>query len=429
MHATRPTHSLNHLIDVTPNSTTLQKPPAIKTATIIQPYKRFQHKIRNHRHFEHSNGKIKAIADDYGQIVAKDPAVIAYKKHLVKRRLGKRLSKDTHTSTNMGIVHFLEYTDIPITDHAITDLIRHKQNFPLSHDIESAIDDFANPEPDAKATIRTRAKFASRILGIFTANYADLKTSVNTHFTPAKEDCTDGIFFEIYKHLDQETKNMIQWNMYVPQRAKAAYCVPLDNIDTSRTDYAVVFISDQDNQQTGANNKTDTAHICIVPLDFAKDIVAKAKAAHRNCPFPNHQSLWKKVTAIAKSEYHVTLHSNFCRKFFEDMATDKRIALEPAIAAFIMGDKTKLAATGHMPEFYNRKLRFTEKIVKAFKESQIERLLNLDNPTEPDLRNDNVELLSIIKQQAETITSLKATIETLANAPDRQAYRLTTLKH
>ncbi len=199
---------------------------------------------------------------------------------------------------------------------------------------------------------------------------------------------------------------MIQWNIYAPERAKAIYRVPLDMIDLSRNDYAVITISDQDNELTGANNKTDTKHICLVPIDFAKRIVTSAKIAQRNCPFPNHESIWKPISKLANEKYGVRLVSNFCRKFFEDRATDKRIMLEPAIAAFLMGDKTKLASTGHLPEFYNRKLRFTEKIIQAFKDSQIQRLLSIENPTQPDSRHDNEELLRIIKDQATQIQNL-----------------------
>lgn len=42
----------------------------------------------------------------------------------------------------------------------------------------------------------------------------------------------------------------------------------------------------------------------------------------------------------------------------EQVESEFDSSLSPAIATFIMGDKTKLNATGHMPLFYSTRLRF-----------------------------------------------------------------------
>lgn len=69
--------------------------------------------------------------------------------------------------------------------------------------------------------------------------------------------------------------------------------------------------------------------------------------------------------------------SNYTRKFFEDKAEDSKLA--PSVSAFLMGDKTKLAQTGHMPLFYNNKLKFVERMAQEYKQSGLENLLDLHN--------------------------------------------------
>ncbi|MGH2639164.1 MAG: hypothetical protein ACRDF4_07800, partial [Rhabdochlamydiaceae bacterium] len=151
----------------------------------------------------------------------------------------------------------------------------------------------------------------------------------------------------------------------------------------------------------------------FVPIEFAKKVVQSAIGANRKCPFPNHQSLWEKVTEIARREYNVKLISNFCRKYFEDRADDT--TLPKSLAAFLMGDKTKLEREGHLPLYYNRKLRLIEKMIKSYKESQIELLLDLRNPRFEAIKpKPNEELLEIIKEQAFQISELKDTLAKIA---------------
>jgi len=165
---------------------------------------------------------------------------------------------------------------------------------------------------------------------------------------------------------------MIQWGLYVPQRAKAAYRIPWERIDESRSDYAIAWIE----PEVGIN-KSRVRHPAFIPTPFYRRIKANAIASGRPCPFPNHESLWRTITAFAKREYNVRLVSNYTRKFFEDKAEDSKLA--PSVSAFLMGDKTKLAQTGHMPLFYNNKLKFVERMAQEYKQSGLENLLDLHN--------------------------------------------------
>ena len=280
------------------------------------------------------------------------------------------ISANTIKHTTQAIRQFMEYTNLNFNGHAIADLTQYKRNNPQSTDIEQAVRAFSLEQP-----IKTHHNHASAILGIFRANFAPLNLRINNHFPPTEENCTEGIFREIYSHLTQEQQDLIQWGLYVPQRAKAAYRMKFDTFDTTRTDYATTWI-----EPTVGINKSRVRHPAFIPIGFFKRIQANAKQANRDEPFINHQSLWRAITKFAKEEYKVRLVSNYTRKFFEDKAEDSKIA--PSVAAFLMGDKTKLAQTGHLPQFYNNKLKFLERMIQEYKQSGLENLLNLNNSQE-----------------------------------------------
>jgi len=301
------------------------------------------------------------------------------------------LSRNTYSNSASAVRQFLNYVDIPISNHAINDLVTYKKANPQSVDIEQAVRAFALEEP-----LKCHATNATRLLGIFRANFAKLNVTVNTHFSPAEENCTEGTFREIHDHLTPEQQDLIQWGIYVPERARATNRTPFSFMDFSRQDYAVVWIQSEGEFRSKARVK----HPCFPPINFAKRIRTCAEAAGRSSPFPNHESLWKQITNFAKREYGVRLVSNYCRKFFEDKAEDSRLA--PSLAAFIMGDKTKLAQTGHLPLVYNPKLKFVERMIENYKQSGLNELLDLRN-SKHDEGNEVENLKRRIRELEETL--------------------------
>lgn len=217
-----------------------------------------------------------------------------------------------------------------------------------------------------------------------------LQLRIDTHPEPAEQNCTEGILREIFKHLTPQQQDMVQWGLYLPQRAKATYLIPLNKIDLSRSDYAIATI-----EPTVGINKARVKHPCFIPIQFAKHIIESAKAANLNCPFPTYVWQWKQITKFAKDEYHVKLQSKTLRNFFESIAS--KTTLPPAIAAFVMGDKTKLNATGHLPLIYNASLRFWDELAQEYTLSGITAKLDLfnTNPIESELerlKRENAEL-------------------------------------
>ncbi len=312
-------------------------------------------------------GRIKAQAEN--KLIDSDHAVRRYYSDLGQRRGNNGIvSPNSIDFTHASIKQFLAYSGLEITDHAISDLVEYKRNNPLSKDIELALTDYSNEPP-----IKYHRGSANRILGIFRANFARLDARISNHFTPPAENCSIGTFREIFTHLTPYQQDMVQWGAYVPERARTAYEVPFSDIDLSRSDFAIVQLHGTTASEMNLRTKARVDHPAFPPIEFARNCVVRAQAAGYPCLFPNHSSEWKKITRFAHDEYGVNLNARYLRKFFEDTAEETSIPV--SVAAFIMGDKGKLASSGHLPEHYNLKIRFMEAMISKYKESRLPDLL------------------------------------------------------
>lgn len=286
-----------------------------------------------------------------------------------------------------AVKDFLHYTGIATSNHAVSDLIAYKRDNPQSHDIEQALRAYSIEPP-----VKKRATSASRILGIFRTNYARLDLRVNTHFEPAIENCKFPIFLEIYEGLTEEQKDMVQWGTYYPERATATYKIPFSDFTKSEK-YAIAWVQPHHKDYS---NKSKVRHPAILPFAFFEKVEARAKAAGRTCPFPNYRAEWKKITKFAKDEYKVRLVANHTRKVFEKLAG--RARLNPAAAAFLMGDKTKLNQTGHLPLIYNPDLRELDEIIQLCERSNLFQYLDLKNKGEPITDNEITILKARVRE-------------------------------
>jgi hypothetical protein len=307
--------------------------------------------------------------NEIGAILEQDPTVQAYHNHIRTHRDNNGyLSHETRRMVRNAIRKFALFTDLPIAADSYSKLIQFKISHPQDKQIEQKLQLFVASQPEH---IKRYSVLANYILGLFNANFAPLQVKISAHFPPAEENCSEGIFLEIYKRLDQETKDMIQWGQYVPERAKAAYRVSFDDIDLSRSDYAVVWIQ-------ATRSKTRAKHPCFVPIEFAKRIISNSKASGRKSPFPNHESLWKKVSQFAREEYKVRLVSNYLRKRYVDIA--EQTTMPKSQAAFIMDDKIKIAKDGiHMDLVYGRGLRFVVELITNYKNASLAPKLTITN--------------------------------------------------
>jgi hypothetical protein len=288
---------------------------------------------------------------------------------------------------------FLAYAGIEISDHAMLDLVNYKRNNPLSTDIERCVQDFG-AEPPVKAN----AGRANCIIGIFRANFARLDVSVNNHFEPQEEDCSTETFLRVWEAMDEEAQDLIQWGVYYPERPTACWKIRFSEFQTLGS-YAVAWVKTHSDDYY---NKSKVKHPAIIPLVFFNKVKARAEAAGRDQPFPNHKSLFKlRITAFTRREFKEKFVSNRGRKFFEEMADRARIS--PAIAAFLMGDKTKMNQSGHLALIYNTALRQkgVQNIISEYQ--KVEPFLDIRNKGRPDASSEVDELRQRIRELEEAL--------------------------
>jgi len=278
---------------------------------------------------------------------------------------------------------FLAYAGIDVSEHAVLDLVNYKRNNPLSTDIERCLQDFAAEPP-----IKTHAGSANCVLGIFKSNFARLNVSVSNHFEPTEDDCSTETFLNVWEAMDEEAQDLIQWGVYYPERASACWRIRFSEFQPLGN-YAVAWVKAHSDDY---RNKAKVKHPAIIPIAFFDKVKAKAEASGRDQPFPNYQSIFKeKVTAFTRQEFKEKFVSNRGRKFFEEMADAAHIS--PAIAAFLMGDKTKMNQSGHLALIYNTALRQKglQNIITEYQ--KLEPYLDLRNKGKPGTKSGEIEEL------------------------------------
>ena len=346
----------------------------------IHPYRRFRERLGHT-----SGGKPKRLKHQtYNETMDRDPAIQTYYRHCATHRGNAgNLSPNTLLYAHRAVKQFLAYAGIEVSDHAILDLANYKRNNPLSTDIERCLQDFAAEPP-----VKTHAGTANCILGIFKANFARLSLSINNHFEPNEEDCSTETFIRVWEAMDTETQDLIQWGVYYPERSSACWRIRFSEFQTVGN-YAVAWVAAFSDCY---RNKSKVKHPAIIPLAFFNKVKARAEAAGRDQPFPNHKSKFKyTITPFARHEFKEKLVSNRGRKFFEEMAD--RAHVSPAISAFLMGDKTKMNQSGHLALIYNTALRQKglQNIITEYQ--KVEPYLDLRNKGKPGTKSGEIEEL------------------------------------
>ncbi len=212
--------------------------------------------------------------------------------------------------------------------------------------------------------------------------------SINNHFEPYEEDCSTDNFLRVWEAMDEETQDLIQWGVYHPERSSACWRITFSEFQAVGN-YAVAWTAPFSEHY---RSKSKVKHPAILPLQFFNRVKAKAEAAGRDQPFPNHKSRFKNtITPFAKKEFDEKLVSNRGRKFFEEMAD--RAHVSPAISAFLMGDKTKMNQSGHLALIYNTALKQKglQNIITEYQ--KVEPYLDLRNRGRPDVKSAEVEEL------------------------------------
>ena len=391
------TQSLHHLLDSCTEARTepIQTPIAQQPA--ISPYKRFSHRIPHIG--GNGSGEIRRRHQAENAIIDRDPTLQSYYRHCANHKGNAgEVSPHTITYAHAAVKQFLNYADIPLSEHALFDLITYKRNNPLSTDIEQCDQDYVAEPP-----IKAHAGMANCIIGIFRANFARLNVSVNNHFESNEEDCSTEAFFKVWEAMNEETQDLIQWGVYHPERPSACGKIRFFEFQTIGN-YAVAWLAAHSECY---RNKSKVKHPAIVPLAFFNEVKAKAQATGRDQPFPNYASIFKyRIIPLARQEFKEKLVSNRGPKIFEEMADKARMS--PAISAFLMGDKTKMNQSGHLALIYNTVLRQKgiQNIISEYQ--KVEPHLDLRNEGRPNVNSTEVEELREKIRQLEEALARKS---------------------
>ena len=332
--------------------------------------------------------------------VEKDPAITRYFTVIKNRpRAEGFLSPRTRGYALNSVRHFLTFLNIPITENALSTLIKSKKDNPQDFTLDDQIEAFANPPNNDK--LQSRRAYAIYILGIFKANRARLSAQVNNHFATSTSPISDGILKEIRSHLDQRGKDLMDLQAYAGQRIKAIATIPLSQIDTNRNDFAILHIQP-------SQNKTRQKHECIVPIQLMKRIIERAKKLHSPTPFPNYEQIWKDITKFAQEYYNIRLTSHYLRKRFATIASDTPMDVNQW--DYLMGTKK---SKGHDASVYN--LTFIDRLIKSYNTYLVNALSLEETPKqEIETNNESTDTTNkMISQLEKTILSQAQQIQQL----------------
>lgn len=278
-------------------------------------------------------------------MIENDPAMQAYKDYLAQRgRNNGIVAKKSWFSARRAVAHFLTFCNLPITYHALNDLVIAKQANPSNTEIEKALRKYSNLDPRVRRRIE-----ASTLCGIFNkGNFAPLKIHVNTHYVPQKKVIPESIIRAIFKESTPEMQVLQQLQASLGERIHAIGHIQEKDINLEMdSEYAVIYFD-------GTFTKNHISHFSICPKQIVSDTLEIMQKTKRQFFFPNYKSLWRQITNYSKKKYEVHYTSHYLRTRFETMADDTGISMNKV--NYWMGGaphgSDDTARLGHLPEIY-----------------------------------------------------------------------------
>ena len=260
---------LTSFIQASKNAIEPHKPHANLTLTTQEGfsiYRKRQRPIRNTK----AVNMLGTLPQPDSLIIESDPAFQAYLDYLRQRGNNQnRLSNGTLYAARRGLIHFLHFCNIPITNHALTDLVDAKRMNPNNIQIEQALRKYMSIPP----AIKTRTNQASLICGIFArGNFTPLHIHVNNHYDTEKEEIPESTLRAIYHESKPEAQVIQQIQASLGERQ-----------------YAIGMIQEKDFEL----NLDDTYAIVYFDGEYTKDHI-------------RHFSICFKDTALKAIEYHAS---------------------------------------------------------------------------------------------------------------------------
>jgi hypothetical protein len=292
--------------------------------------------------------------------IADDPAYQSYEDYLRTRGNNRGiLSKSSVSQARCSVIHFLQFCNLPITNHTLNDLVAYKQANPNSSEIEQAIRKFISQEHQIKRTTE-----ATYILGIFNrGNFTPLHIHVNSHFVTDHKEIPETTLKEIYAGCPDEEKNVQDLQAHLGERRGAIMKITPDqiNFDLDK-DLAAIFFN-------GTTTKCHIRHFSLCPKPIIEKTLEIMKDTQRTTAFPNFKRHWDVITKFAQKEFKVKYTSHYLRRRFETIADDSGISMNKI--SFLMGGSPPhgsddLARLGHLPQIYV--MKSVPKIAAAYKQ-------------------------------------------------------------
>ncbi|HEV2139390.1 MAG TPA: hypothetical protein VGR53_11170 [Nitrososphaerales archaeon] len=253
--------------------------------------------------------------------------------------------------------------------------MKRKEDNPKDMSIEKALTVFKS-----MPNTRTNTARASRMCGLFKANFAPLNVHIwvkSGHYTkPVAESILRAIRHD--PELQQRHYDLLDLMAYSGERIQALAMTPPEEISfVEGTNTALILI-------TASRSKTATAHPTAITKELAEMLLQRLQENGYSEIVPNYDSLFRTITHISERKYGIHLTSHYFRKRFETICeTIPANEMNPNHWLILMGSKPSY---GHRPDIYS--LRSDEQLAKEW-ETYLQPRLSLESG---GLQNGNKDL-------------------------------------
>lgn len=318
----------------------------------------------------------------------------------------KPLADDNYNKILLSCLHFLKWSNMPVTHHAISDLVAFKKANPNDTTLEQQLKIFSTVISPRSNTNRSHRTYAATILGIFRRNFAPLQWHIHIVSRRQTIPIKEGVLLSIRndKELSDEHRIAIDLMAYIGERYTAGNLTPISDFHIVEGTNSVIIHLD------AAMTKNDVEHPSIIPLELYQRICQNARTNGYSCALPNYRYRWTQITRLAQRKYGVRLTSHYFRKRFETRAeTIPANQMNPNHWMVLMGCKP---THGHMPDIYS--LMENHELIGEY-ENHLAPRLALDGAAHNrDNLSEIQRMQATIADQAEQIKNLSKLLIRLA---------------
>jgi hypothetical protein len=322
--------------------------------------------------------------------IENDPAFKTYISKLNKPE--KPLARANYLDCVGAAYAMLKSMGIPITDYSIADLVRRKEENPRDMSIEKALTVLKSTP-----TVRTNTVHASRMVGLFKANFVPLSIHIWVKSGRPTKPIQETVLRAIRQdsELKQIHHDLLDLMAYSGERIQALAMTPPEDVSfVEGTEAAIISVSP-------ARSKTATEHPTAITRELAERLLQRAQEYGYPVILPNYNSLFRTITKLSEQKYGIHLTSHYLRKRFETICeTIPANEMNPNHWLILMGAKPSY---GHRPDIYS--LRSDEQLAKEWETHLLPRLDLSRRPFQQqnnDLTKENQEL----KEQILKLTKL-----------------------